>query len=42
LNEQNDVYVKGATGLYTPVGGAGASYGTILSMLHIRDPIFKI
>jgi len=30
--------LKGATGLYKPVGGDGAYF----SMLHIRDPFFKI
>ena len=33
---------KGATGLYKPVGGAGASFCMISNMLHIRDPFFKI
>ena len=39
---QLTVRVKGATGLYKPVGGAGASFCTLFNMLHTRDPIFKI
>jgi len=34
---QNDKVVKGATGLYKPVGGARASFCIISNMLHIRD-----
>ena len=34
--------VKGATGLYKPVGGAGAIFCIISNMLHPRDPFFKI
>jgi len=34
--------IKGATGLYKPVGGTGTSFSTLLNMLHIRDPFFKI
>ena len=30
--------LKGATGLYLPVGGAGASVCTFFGMLHITDP----
>ena len=44
-NTQNGFNIwtfKGATGLYKPVGGAGASFCLILSMLHNRDPCFKI
>jgi len=37
-----EYFFKGATGLYKPVGGAGASFGIILNILHIRDPFFKI
>jgi len=34
-------HVKGATGLYKPVGGTGSSFCMILnSMLHITDPFF--
>ena len=33
--------LKGATGPNKSVGGAGASFCTILSMLHIRDPFFQ-
>jgi len=36
------VVFKAATGLYKPVGGAGASFCIISNMLHIRDPFFKI
>ena len=36
------IQLKGATGLYKPVGGAGANFCMILNMLHIRDPFFKI
>jgi len=34
--------LKGATGLYKPVGGSGASFSINSNMLHIRDPFFKI
>ena len=34
------VNFKGSTWLYKPVGGAGASFCTILNMLHIT--FFKI
>ena len=33
---------KGATGLYKPVGGAGAYFCIISNMLHTRDLFFKI
>mgnify|MGYP000399783337 CR=1 FL=1 len=36
------VKFKGVTGLYKPVGGAGANFCMILNMLHITDPFFKI
>ena len=36
-----DVMFKGATGLYKPVGGAGASFCKIPNMLHISEPFFK-
>ena len=36
------VCIKVATWLYNPVGGAGASFYTILSMLYFRDPFSKI
>ena len=36
------VLFKGATWLYKPVGGAGASFCMILNMLHIRDPFLKL
>jgi len=33
--------LKGATGLYKPVGGAGTSFCIILNMLYIRDPFYQ-
>ena len=37
-----NVQFKGATGLYKPVGGAGANFCMILNMLHITDPFSKL
>jgi len=37
-----DRVFKGATGLYKPIGGVGASFCTNFNMLHIRDTFFKI
>jgi len=34
--------LKGATGLYKPVGGAGASFCIISNMLHTRDLFSKL
>ena len=34
--------LKGATGLYKPEGGAGASFCTISNMAHIREPFIQI
>jgi len=31
---------KGATGLYKPVGGTGASFWTKVSLFHTRDRFF--
>ena len=39
---EQELSVKGATGLYQHVGGAEASFCLISIMLHIRDPFFKI
>ena len=33
---------KGETGLYKPVGGAGASFCMILNILNIRDPFYQL
>ena len=34
--------LKGATGLYKPVGGAGLSFCIILNMLHIKTLFSKL
>ena len=34
--------LKGATGLYKHVGGAGASFCIFSNMLHISDTFFKL
>ena len=36
------LWLNGATGLYKPVGGAGACFCTISSMLHIRGLFSKL